>query len=275
MDVDPAPLTRAFSSLEVRSIDNERRELSGWATTPATDRAGDVVMSAGALFAPEIPLLLFHDHALPVGRTKLGVPTASGIPFTAKIAKIEEPGALKQRTDEAWQSVKSKVIDAVSIGFRPLDGGTERIESGFRFNKYEIFELSLCTVPMNPQAVIHSVKAAAAHDLAGRIPASLTRNYDAERARLLPLIQQAHVTGETDLWLELIAKDTALVEEQATERTNAVRKAAGLAASDPLEARIRAICDDQLERLCKAMGQLSVDLVRREVTAQLNARRTA
>jgi hypothetical protein len=48
---------------------------------------------------------------------------------------MSEPGTLKDRLDEAWQSVKMKLVRGVSIGFRAIeyafmdDGGIRFIES--------------------------------------------------------------------------------------------------------------------------------------------------
>ena len=44
-------------------------------------------------------------------------PTKDGIPFKARIASVAEAGRLKERLDEAWQSLKAGLVRAVSIGF--------------------------------------------------------------------------------------------------------------------------------------------------------------
>ncbi|WP_115530245.1 HK97 family phage prohead protease [Xanthomonas campestris] len=149
---------RAYSVLEVKSYDDDQRILTGWATTPEPDRYGDIVEPLGAKFAAELPLLWQHRHDSPVGIVKFGKPTKQGIPFSASVAKIETPGALKDMCDLAWQSVKEKLVRGVSIGFRPLEysymeGG------GIRFTETEIYELSLVTIPANAAATIQTIKA--------------------------------------------------------------------------------------------------------------------
>ena len=137
------------------------------ATTPEVDRAGDIVDPLGAKFGRDIPLLLHHDHRLPVGRVKLGKPTKDGIPFTATIAKVDDPGSLKSRVDEAWQSIKAGLIQAVSIGFRAADDGVELLKTGgLKFTKFEVLELSLVAIPANSQALISAVKSIDAAHLA-------------------------------------------------------------------------------------------------------------
>lgn len=151
-------LDRAYSWLEIKSIDEEQRIIEGIATTPKVDRMGDIVDPMGLTFAKSIPLLLFHDSTLPVGQVRLGRPTKDGVPFTAYMPKVTEPGRVKDRVDEAWHSVKYKLIATVSIGFRVLDDAMERIETGWKFLKSEIMELSLVPIPAQDQAVITSFK---------------------------------------------------------------------------------------------------------------------
>jgi HK97 family phage major capsid protein/HK97 family phage prohead protease len=105
-----------------------------------------------------LPLLWQHRHAEPIGQTRFKKPTKQGIEFEARIPKVTEPGKLKDRVDEAWQSLKHGLVRAVSIGFLPKelsfmeDGGIHFIES-------EVLELSLVTIPMNADARIETIKA--------------------------------------------------------------------------------------------------------------------
>lgn len=159
---------RAYSVLEIKSVDSEDRVIAGIATTPETDRVGDIVDPMGARFAKSIPLLWQHQHDKPVGTAEFGKATKSGIPFTASIAKIGEPGPLKDLVDMAWQSVKAKLVRGVSIGFRAL--GYEPLESGgLKFTETEIYELSLVTIPANASATIQTIKAMDAKHLDGAV----------------------------------------------------------------------------------------------------------
>lgn len=148
----------AYSLLEVKALDDDKREISGIATTPEPDRVGDIVDPMGAKFASEIPLLWQHRHDAPVGSAKFGKPTKSGIPFVATLPKIEEAGQLKDLIDLAWQSVKAKLVRGVSIGFRSLEHSYME-NGGIRFSAIEVYELSLVTIPANAQATIQSIKA--------------------------------------------------------------------------------------------------------------------
>jgi len=151
-------MNRAYSLLEVKSLDDDQRMISGIASTPEVDRVGDIVDPMGAKFAPEIALLWQHKHDSPVGIAEFGRPTRKGIPFKAVIAKIEEEGPLKQLVDMAWQAVKAKLVRGVSIGFRPIKYDIMS-EGGLKFTETEIYELSLVTIPANASATINNIKA--------------------------------------------------------------------------------------------------------------------
>ena len=157
-------MTRAFSILQVKGIADERRLISGIATTPETDRIGDQIDPLGVSFTNPLPLLLYHDSTKPVGRVTFSKPTKDGIAFEAHIPDIAEPGPLRDRVTEAWQSVKAGLLTGVSIGFRVLDDAVEFIKGtqGLRYLKTEVLELSLVTVPANASAGIQAIRSYAA-----------------------------------------------------------------------------------------------------------------
>jgi HK97 family phage major capsid protein/HK97 family phage prohead protease len=160
-------LNRAYSLLTIKSVDAERRLIRGVATTPVPDRVGDIVEPLGAKFADALPLLLHHNKELPVGSATFQKPTKDGIAFTAEFPVIESAGVVRDRVNEAWDSVKAGLIKAVSIGFRVLDDAIEPIKGGgLRFLKTEIMELSLVTIPANAQATLSVVKSIDAQYLA-------------------------------------------------------------------------------------------------------------
>lgn len=106
-----------------------------------------------------MPLLWQHNHAQPVGNVTFAKPTKKGIPFEAQLPVIKEAGTLKDRVDEAIQSLKYNLVSAVSIGFRALKDGVERMDDGgYRFKSWEWMELSLVTIPANSEAVITAIK---------------------------------------------------------------------------------------------------------------------
>lgn len=156
----PTGVDRLYSLLEIKDIDAEKRVITGVATTPSTDRVGDIVEPLGVTFKNPVPLLLYHDKTRPVGTVRFDKPTKDGLTFTATIAKIENPPSLRDRVDEAWESVKQKLLRGVSIGFRPLNDAVDFMQDtgGFRFRETEVLELSLVTVPAHQAATIQTIK---------------------------------------------------------------------------------------------------------------------
>lgn len=152
-------VVRSWSTLTIKELsdDDDARQIKGVASTPTTDRMGDVVESLGLKFTKEIPLLFAHRHDQPVGVAKLDKPTEDGVTFTATLAKIAQDGDLKRRVDDVWQMIKAGLIRGVSIGFKALEFSFMK-DGGIHFQKAEVVELSLVTIPANVEATIHQVK---------------------------------------------------------------------------------------------------------------------
>jgi len=173
--------TRAYALLTIKDFDDGERVISGIASTPEPDRMGDIVEPLGITVKNPIPLLLYHDKRLPVGTVTLNAPTKDGVTFSARLPKITEPGALRERVTEAWQSIRAGLIKGISIGFRPLKDGIELMrEGGLRFKQIEVLELSLVAVPANATASIAMIKSADEVDAAAL---SRMRSIDVARPR--------------------------------------------------------------------------------------------
>lgn len=152
-------MNRAYSLLEIRAVKEDERVIEGIASTPAPDRMEDVVEPMGAEYSVPMPFLWQHAHEAPVGHVEFAKPTKTGIPFRARLVHPDdvESETLKERLRLAWDSVKQKLVRAVSIGFRPLE--YNRMEGGgYRFVRWEWMELSLVTIPANAEATITNIK---------------------------------------------------------------------------------------------------------------------
>lgn len=154
-------MNRAYAILDIRAMsqDDEERVIEGIASTPTPDRMDDIVEPMGAEYSVPMPFLWQHSHDEPVGHVEFAKPTKNGIPFRARLVhpNAVESATLKERLQLAWDSVKQKLVRAVSIGFRPLE--YNRMENGgFRFVRWEWMELSLVTIPANAEATITSIK---------------------------------------------------------------------------------------------------------------------
>jgi HK97 family phage major capsid protein/HK97 family phage prohead protease len=151
-------LNRAYSLLDVKSIDAEQRILTGIASTPEPDRVGDVMEPRGAQFKLPIPLLWQHKQDQPIGEVFEATVTKDGIAIRARIAKMDEPGPLKDRLDMAWQSITAKLVRGLSIGFKPLKEVYDKTRNGFDYPEWAWYELSAVTIPANASATIQSLK---------------------------------------------------------------------------------------------------------------------
>lgn len=149
---------RAYSLLEIKSVDEEKRIITGIATTPKADLMEDVVEPDGAEFKLPIPLLWQHDSSKPIGHVVRAKVTKSGIEVEAHLVKVNEAGTLKDRLDEAWQSIKAGLVRGLSIGFRSLEEAEIKGTYGYRYIKWLWLELSAVTIPANSEATVTAVK---------------------------------------------------------------------------------------------------------------------
>lgn len=156
-------LKRAYSLLETKDVDSEGRVITGVATTPRVDSYNDIVEPQGVQYRGPVNLYLYHDTNRPVGQVEFGKATKQGIPFKATLPDVREFGTVRDRVNEAWHSVKYKLLQAVSIGFRPIEYEPIK-EGGVRYKSWEMLELSLVGVPANPDATIQTIKSAGMSD---------------------------------------------------------------------------------------------------------------
>lgn len=150
-------MNRAYSLLELKAVDEEKRILEGWATTPSTDRMGDQVNPLGAKFTLPIPFLMQHDASpeSSVGHVIEATPTKSGIKVKIKIEK--DP--LLPELDKAWARIKKKLVRGLSIGFSPIDPPTPiKGTHGLYFDTWSWLELSGVVIAANQDASITTIK---------------------------------------------------------------------------------------------------------------------
>lgn len=150
-----AEVTRAYSLLEITKADEDTGILEGIATTPTTDRMGDIVEPLGAQFTLPIPFLWQHLSSQPIGQVIKAVVTEKGIKVVVQIAR----GILPE-IDRAWTLIKSGLVRGLSIGFRGIESADINGTWGIRFTKWDWLELSAVTIPANAEAGITAVKSA-------------------------------------------------------------------------------------------------------------------
>jgi len=236
-------MDHAYSFLETKAIDEPTRTITGIATTPTPDRQGDVVNPLGARFTNPLPLLFHHARQWPIGLVTLGTPTAAGIPFTASLPVIREAGTLRDRVDEAWQSLKAGLLRGVSIGYRLTGAAPPNKHGGQDLNAIEICELSLVAVPANADATIALVKSLDAPYLAATGP-TLPGAPGVPKAKTMTYAEQITV-AETKR-ASAAGRMGALMQTAADQ--NATLDAAGVSEYDRLALEVKDI-DGHLGRL--------------------------
>lgn len=261
--MDPKDTKRVYSSMVVKAVDEEKREITGIASTPGTDRMGDIVVPAGAKFNLPIPLLWQHNHDQPIGQVVSAKVTDGGIEIVARLAKIDAPSQLSARLEEAWQSIKAGLVRGLSIGFKPLKYAFLD-EGGIEFSEWDWYELSAVTIPANAEASITSIKSfddelrassgiKRGHVVRLDLPAGVSAHKSLKSTKSTPkegnemTIQEqikafqekrkAAVQAMNDLMTKSVESGSSLDAEQQEE-------------FDGHEAEIKAI-DDHLERLQK------------------------
>lgn len=212
---------RAYSTLTIKSFDEDQRVIEGIASTPSTDRHGDIVDPMGAKFSLPMPLLWQHNHDQPVGMVETATPTPEGIPFRARIAKIANAGRLKDRVDEAWDSVKAGLVRAVSIGFSATADDVEMIDGGMLFNSFSWLELSLVTIPANEEATINIIRSIDEKDRAasGNKVASSRANPASAEAKSAPKGAKLKLVSKKEAIMPL---DDKTIAEQIEAYTSAL-----------------------------------------------------
>ena len=193
-------MNRAYSVLHLKAVNDDLRIVEGVATTPKTDRMGDVIEPKGARFTLPIPLLWQHKADEPIGQVIAAEVTDAGIKITAKLAS----GI--QRIDEAWAMIKSGLVRGLSIGFRPLNAQPMK-GGGVHFSTWDWFELSAVTVPANAEASITNIKAFATKGTSatgGTVSIPSQTGHDTMRADRINELQAGR--SERQMQLENITK---------------------------------------------------------------------
>jgi HK97 family phage prohead protease/HK97 family phage major capsid protein len=139
-------------------LDAEERIITGYASTDDLDRQQEIVKPeafAATLKAfMENPVLLFgHEWwSKPIGKVLEAEVRAKGLWIKAQISKATE------EANEVWGLIKEGILKAFSIGYRPIKW--EDTDEDIRtILELELFEISMVSIPANPQALADQAKA--------------------------------------------------------------------------------------------------------------------
>ena len=255
---DKSGVTRVFSRFNVKAVDEEQRTIEGIATTPSTDRLGDVVESEGAEFTLPVPFLWQHNAREPIGEVISASVSKDGISIKAKLAKIDEPGRLKDRLDEAWQSIKIGLVKGLSIGFSSIEEAFNKETYGWHFLRWNWLELSAVTIPANADASITAIKSADFRARRAAIGANANPKLRTKMAPSSPGAAGSSTTKQSPKGSTNMGKKTVTEQLSAWE-----------AKRDAASARMEAIMDEASEKgeNLSAEEEQEYDELKSEVTA--------
>jgi HK97 family phage prohead protease len=127
------------------------RQIRVIASTPTPDRVKDVMLPEGCDLTHyrDNPIVLFnHDPKTPIGTAQVEV----------KNGRVEAlityaPAGASEKADEVCALSKSGVLNTVSVGFEPVEAEALR-GGGERIKKWSLLEISIVSVPCNPDALV-------------------------------------------------------------------------------------------------------------------------
>jgi len=123
------------------------------ASSEVEDRQGEVVKQAGwslTNFKKNPILLWMHDHEKPLGKAE-----RVWLDKTGKTPVLKFKGIISTATEygrAAKQLMEEGILNSFSVGFRALE------MDGNAITKAELFEISLVSVPANPEARLLAAK---------------------------------------------------------------------------------------------------------------------
>jgi len=253
MELTPM-LKRTFAVLDIKSVDDDKRVITGIATSASTDSYGDVVEPAGAEYTLPIPILWQHKAGEPIGEVFAAKVTKAGIEISARIAKTDKPGKLKDRLDEVWDTIALKLVRGLSIGFRSIEESYDKTTGGYHFLKWKWVELSAVTIPANVDANIQTIRSFDSRAATGALdnPAGAsasTRVVSTRRDKPMKKSYADQIVTFQNTRAAKAAKMDAILEKAA--ENGETLDAAEKEEHDTLAADIKEI-DEHLERLVAA-----------------------
>jgi hypothetical protein len=188
-------------------------------SSPAVDRAGDIVVQAGISVANFMAtggtILWNHDPMRPIAYA-----LECGVVGGKLRARAQFPKAgVSATADEVFGLIQERVINSASIGFSPEESepvDPARPWDGRRFLKIELMEFSFVSVPCAPEAVII---ARSTHSKSGRV-------LSGANAAHLAALQACHGKGE-----KCISQALDQIEKARAHYDSARRHGAAIAAN--------------------------------------------
>lgn len=135
-------------TLPIERYDAETRVVTGIISSSALDAFGDQIDQDGIQLRGSVPLLWSHDHRTPIGRAVSIARDGDKTRASFELSKTD-PAATR-----IHNLAREGIVTGLSVGLVPKKW------SGNRLTESELVEVSLVSVPANPDAAITAVRSA-------------------------------------------------------------------------------------------------------------------
>ena len=136
---------------------NKSNTLEGIASSLTVDRDGELILPSAfensiPAYLEKNPVMLWnHDPAEPIGKVTQMTVEGNDVPFKAEFADTD-------KAKEIRSLYRAGVLNAVSVGFKPLDWSDDpkdklKGQSGVTITDLELYELSAVAIPANADAL--------------------------------------------------------------------------------------------------------------------------
>jgi HK97 family phage prohead protease len=236
MPLDGRYTARQTSPRRVKFLGIGERQVRVVASDGSTDRMGDVLVPSGVKlenYRRNPVILAQHDSSQPIA-TCASVDT-DGVQVTATIEF--PPEGINDLADEYLRLLKSRVLNAVSVGFLPLAAEPIRGTNGLRYTSWELLEISVVSIPANANALVQE------RSLARKRVTDLAAHRVARDLARAAAIEARHPRSRE----EMLARAAQLRARYG--RPEPVTPAEAYAADEELRRRDRAAAGDYILRL--------------------------
>ena len=144
--------------MEIKSSDEDKREITAIASSEKIDRDGDLVRVDGINIKEykKNPVVLFaHDHSsLPIAKTTKIWKENKNLMVKMQFTQPEE----NSMGDTVYKLIKGDYLKSLSIGFKPDWDSAVRLEksNGWDFKSSNLYEISIVPIPANVASVVQS-----------------------------------------------------------------------------------------------------------------------
>lgn len=155
----PMPDERKYAGLDIETVQADGT-FSGYASLFGRVDLGRDAVERGAFArslekrgAAGVRMLFQHDPNQPIGTWEELREDARGLLVRGRLAL----GVARAR--EVWELMRDRALDGLSIGFRTVKAKTEARTGVRRIVEADLWEISVVTFPMLPEARVEQVKA--------------------------------------------------------------------------------------------------------------------